>query len=70
MLFPRAQSHDHGGSQPQDLPKSWGSCQNDGPFLGTLNIRSRIRIRTQRGTMILTTIHIRDPARIQGTFLQ
>ena len=35
-----------------------GSCQNDGPFLGTLNIRCRIIIRTQKGTIILTTIHI------------
>ena len=32
-----------------------GSCQNYGPFLGTLNIRCRIRLRTQKGTLILTT---------------
>ena len=35
-----------------------GSCQNYGPFLGTLNIRCRIIIRTQKGTIILTTTHI------------
>ena len=33
-------------------------CQNDGPFLGTLNIRCRIMVGTQRGTIILTTSHI------------
>ena len=32
-----------------------GSCQNYGPFLGTLNIRCRIIIRTPKGTIILTT---------------
>ena len=32
-----------------------GSCQNYGPFLGTLNIRGRIIIGTQKGTIILTT---------------
>ena len=32
-----------------------GSCQNYGPFLGTLHIR-RIISRTQKGTLILTTI--------------
>ena len=35
-----------------------GGCQNYGPFLGTLNIRCRIRIGIQRGTIILTTTHI------------
>ena len=35
-----------------------GSCQNQGPFLGTLNIRCRIIIRTQKGTLILTTTHM------------
>ena len=29
-----------------------GSCQNYAPFLGTLNIRCRIIIRTQKGTII------------------
>ena len=32
-------------------------CQIYGPFLGTLNIRCRIIIRTQKGTIILTTTH-------------
>ena len=31
-----------------------GGCQNYGPFLGTLNIRGRIIIGTQKGTIILT----------------
>ena len=35
-----------------------GSCQNYGPFLGTLNIRCRITLRTQKGTIIFTTTHI------------
>ena len=32
-----------------------GGCQNYGPFLGTLDIRCRIIIGTQKGTIILTT---------------
>ena len=35
-----------------------GGCQNYGPFLGTLNIRCRTIIRTQKVTLILTTTHI------------
>ena len=35
-----------------------GGCQNYGPFLGTLNIRGRIIIGTQKGTIILTTTHM------------
>ena len=35
-----------------------GGCQNCGPFLGTLNIRCRIIIGAQKGTIILTTTHI------------
>ena len=35
-----------------------GGCQNHGPFLGTLNIRCRIIIGTQKRTIILTTTHI------------
>ena len=35
-----------------------GGCQNYGPFLGTLNIRGRIIIGIQKGTIILTTTHI------------
>ena len=34
-----------------------GSCQNQGPFLGALNIRCHIIIGTQKGT-ILTTTHV------------
>ena len=44
----------------QDL----GGCQNYGPFLGTLNIRCRIIIGTQKGTIILTTTHLQaEPSR-------
>ena len=35
-----------------------GGCQNYGPFWGTLNIRCRIVIGTQKGTLILTTTHM------------
>ena len=35
-----------------------GGCQNYASFLGTLNIRCRIRIGIQKGTIILTTAHI------------
>ena len=35
-----------------------GGCQNYGPFLGTLNIKGRIIIGTQKGTIVLTTTHI------------
>ena len=35
-----------------------GGCQNSGPFLGTLNIRCRTMIGTQKGAIILTTTHI------------
>ena len=35
-----------------------GGCQNHGPVLGTLNIRCRIIIGIQKGTIILTTTHI------------
>ena len=34
-----------------------GSCQNYGPFLGTLNNRCRIITGTQKRTIILTTTH-------------
>ena len=36
-----------------------GGCQNSGPFLGTLDIRCRIIIGTQKGTIILTTTQIK-----------
>ena len=32
--------------------------QNYGPFLGTLNIRGRIIIGIQKGTIILTTTYM------------
>ena len=35
-----------------------GGCQNYGPFLGTLNIRCRIIIGSQKGTIILITTYI------------
>ena len=35
-----------------------GGCQNYRPFLGSLNIRCRIIIGIQKGTIILTTTHI------------
>ena len=35
-----------------------GGYQNYGPFLGTLNIRGRIIIGIQKGTIILTTNHM------------
>ena len=35
-----------------------GGCQNQGPVLGPLNTRCRVILRTQRGTIILTTTHI------------
>ena len=33
-------------------------CQNYGPFLGTLNIRGRIIIGIQKGTIIWIPIHM------------
>ena len=36
-----------------------GGCQNYGPFLGTLNIRCRFGIGIQKGTIILTTTHMK-----------
>ena len=44
-----------------------GGCQNDGSFLGTLNIRCRIIIGIQKGTIILNTTHMRF-SQIRGTF--
>ena len=35
-----------------------GDYQNYGPFLGTLNIRCRIIIGTQKETIISTTTHM------------
>ena len=36
-----------------------GGCQNYGPLLGTLNIRCRTIIGTQKGTIVLTTTHMK-----------
>ena len=36
-----------------------GGCQNYGPFLGTLNMRCRTVLGTQKGTITLTTTHIK-----------
>ena len=35
-----------------------GGCQNSGSRLGPLNTRCRIILRTQKGTIILTTTHM------------
>ena len=35
-----------------------GGCQNYGPFWGTLYIRCRTIMGTQKGTIILTTTHM------------
>ena len=43
-----------------------GSCQNYGPFLGTLHIRCRIILGIQKGTTILTTTHMDDVNRMRG----
>ena len=37
-----------------------GGCQNYGPFLGTLNIRCRIILGIQKGTIILTTTYVKS----------
>ena len=39
-----------------------GGCQNDGPFLGTQNIRRRIIMGIQKGTIILTATHVERKA--------
>ena len=43
-----------------------GGNQNYGPLLGTLNIRCRIIIGIQKGTIILTTTHINIFQRVLG----
>ena len=43
--------------------KYMAGCQNYGLFLGTLNIRGRIIIEIQKGTIILTTTHILSETR-------
>ena len=49
----RARSND-----PSRILGYLGDCQNYGPLLGTLNIRGRIIIGIQKGTIILTTTHL------------
>ena len=44
-----------------------GGYQNYGPFLGTLNIRCRIIIGTQKGTIILTTTQVHVPGNFVGS---
>ena len=46
-----------------------GGCQNYGPFLGTLNIRCRTIIGTQKGTIILITTHMKVPSPSQQVSL-
>ena len=46
------------GSVSLDFTVYMGGCQNYGHVMGTLNIRCRIIIRTQKGTIILTTNHM------------
>ena len=43
-----------------------GGCQNYGPFWGPLIIRCRIILRTQKGTIILTTTHMAVSVEIGG----
>ena len=38
-----------------------GGCQNYGPVLGTLNIRGRIIIGTQKGTICQNFLRLRKP---------
>ena len=40
-------------------------CQNNGPFLGTLNIRCRMIIGIQKETIILTTTHMTSGLNLQ-----
>ena len=42
-----------------EVPAEKGGCQNYGPILGTLNIRCRITIRTQKGTLIFHPYDLR-----------
>ena len=42
------------------IPPHVGGCQKYGPFLGTLNIRCRIIIGIQKGTIILKAPHVGD----------
>ena len=50
--------------------KYMGGCEKCGPFLGTLNIRGRIIIGIQKGTIVSTTPHTKvvyfEPVRIEA----
>ena len=51
------------GTDPARFPTPYlglhvGSCQNRGPFSGTLNNRRRNILGTPKGTIILTTTHV------------
>ena len=51
------------------MAEDMGGCQNYGPFLGTLNIRCRTILGTQKGTIVLTTTHMKDKGfRVHGFF--
>ena len=50
--------------KPSPSRNHMGGCQNYGPFLDTRNIRCRIIIGIQKGTIILTITHIG----IRGSF--
>ena len=43
-----------------------GGCQNYSPFLGTLNITCRPILGTQKGTIVLTTTHIKKARKQTG----
>ena len=47
-------------SKPYIPMYTWVVVKIMAPFLGTLNIRCRILIRTEKGTIILTTTHVYD----------
>ena len=56
LLADREQS----GTQQQNKTNhetDLGGCQNHGPAMDPLNTRCRILVRTQKGTIILTTTH-------------
>ena len=42
----------------ESLTTHMDGCENYGPLLGPLNARCRIILRTQKGTIILTTTHM------------
>ena len=50
-----------GGVQVPDSLSMWVAVKIMAPFLGTLNIRCRLKMAIQKGTIILTTTHIQFP---------